>query len=398
MSKDSAFFANARKKDVKTDQRIAACRAKLKSFYQPSGMDRYAQAQRRGGPPSTTAPPTTADTAAARRAQTKAEMLCQTIEESRDLSRTWVCVDMDMFFAAVAMRDDPSLRDIPMAIGGIGMISTANYKAREYGVRSAMPGFIAKQLCPHLKFVRADSTAIKEAAMQARRVFAEYDPNFSSMSMDEAKLDITKYLKRTTDGGGDSGSDDDSDDGDDERKDLPTRGLKSAELHWADRAGVIEHAGQMPVLEGIEAECAKINALLAGKAHEFDGLVSTAWVASVVTSKALRASNNEDLKFIAIDHDQIVLDAIKDGVIQGTMLQNPHGQAYIATYALDKLLNGCSIKADAPFSPTPQHTTFIDSGTMLVTKDNIGNWQAEMKAVTDEIMATFDEKFLDCAS
>mgnify|MGYP000344647701 CR=1 FL=1 len=263
MSKDSAFFANARKKDVKTDQRIAACRAKLKSFYQPSGMDRYAQAQRRGGPPSTTAPPTTADTAAARRAQTKAEMLCQTIEESRDLSRTWVCVDMDMFFAAVAMRDDPSLRDIPMAIGGIGMISTANYKAREYGVRSAMPGFIAKQLCPHLKFVRADSTAIKEAAMQARRVFAEYDPNFSSMSMDEAKLDITKYLKRTTDGGGDSGSDDDSDDGDDDRKDLPTRGLKSAELHWADRAGVIEHAGQMPVLEGIEAECAKINALLA---------------------------------------------------------------------------------------------------------------------------------------
>ncbi|KAJ55461.1 sugar ABC transporter substrate-binding protein [Actibacterium mucosum KCTC 23349] len=142
----------------------------------------------------------------------------------------------------------------------------------------------------------------------------------------------------------------------------------------------------------------KINALLAGKAHEFDGLVSTAWVASVVTSKALRASNNEDLKFIAIDHDKIVLDAIRDGVIQGTMLQNPHGQAYIATYALDKLLNGCSIKADAPFTPTPQHETFIDSGTMLVTKDNIGNWEAEMKAVTDEIMATFDEKFLDCAS
>ncbi len=142
----------------------------------------------------------------------------------------------------------------------------------------------------------------------------------------------------------------------------------------------------------------KINALLAGKAHEFDGLVSTAWVASVVTAKALSASNNEDLKFIAIDHDKIVMQAIADGHIQGTMLQNPHGQAYIATYALDKLLNGCTIKADAPFSPTPQHETFIDSGTMLVTKDNIGNWEAEMKAVTDEIMATFDEKFLDCAS
>ena len=142
----------------------------------------------------------------------------------------------------------------------------------------------------------------------------------------------------------------------------------------------------------------KINALLAGKAQEFDGLVSTAWVASVVTSKALRASNNEDLKFIAIDHDEIVLDAIKDGVIQGTMLQNPHGQAYIATYALDKLLNGCTIKADAPFEPTPQHQTFIDSGTMLVTQDNIGDWQSEMEKVTAEILASFDEKYLDCSS
>ena len=142
----------------------------------------------------------------------------------------------------------------------------------------------------------------------------------------------------------------------------------------------------------------KINALLAGKAQEFDGLVSTAWVASVVTSKALRASNNENLKFIAIDHDKIVLDAIKDGVIQGTMLQNPHGQAYIATYALDKLVNGCKIKKDAPFTPTPQHVTFIDSGTMLVTRENIGTWQEEMKKVTDELLASFDEKYLDCPS
>ena len=140
----------------------------------------------------------------------------------------------------------------------------------------------------------------------------------------------------------------------------------------------------------------KINALLAGKAHEFDGLVSTAWVASVVTSKALRASNNEGLKFIAIDHDKIVLDAIRDGVIQGTMLQNPHGQAYIATYALDKMIGGCTIKANAPFSPTPQHETFIDSGTKLITADNIDTWEDEMKKVTEEILATFDEKFLDC--
>ena len=57
-----------------------------------------------------------------------------------------------------------------------------------------MPGFIAKQLCPHLKFVPPNMAAIKAAAQEARRVFADYDPNFSSMSLDEAKLDITKFV------------------------------------------------------------------------------------------------------------------------------------------------------------------------------------------------------------
>ena len=51
---------------------------------------------------------------------------------------------MDMFYAAVAMLDDPSLVGKPIAVGGMSMISTANYEARKYGVRSAMPGFIAK--------------------------------------------------------------------------------------------------------------------------------------------------------------------------------------------------------------------------------------------------------------
>lgn len=54
------------------------------------------------------------------------------LTSKRDLSRIWVVVDMDMFFAAVEMREDPSLRGKPVAVGGIGMISTANYEARTY--------------------------------------------------------------------------------------------------------------------------------------------------------------------------------------------------------------------------------------------------------------------------
>ena len=58
-----------------------------------------------------------------------------------------------MFYAAVEMRDDPSLIGKPVAVGGLGMISTANYEARKYGVRAAMPGFIGRRLCPALVFV-----------------------------------------------------------------------------------------------------------------------------------------------------------------------------------------------------------------------------------------------------
>jgi DNA polymerase kappa len=60
-------------------------------------------------------------------------------------------MDMDAFYAAVEERDDHTLRGVPFAVGGIGMISTANYVARKFGVRSAMPGFIALKLCPHLR-------------------------------------------------------------------------------------------------------------------------------------------------------------------------------------------------------------------------------------------------------
>ena len=70
------------------------------------------------------------------------------MEAARDLSCTWLHVDMDAFYAAVEIRDNPDYASIPMAVGGIGMITTANYEARKYGVRSAMPGFIALKLCP----------------------------------------------------------------------------------------------------------------------------------------------------------------------------------------------------------------------------------------------------------
>lgn len=75
------------------------------------------------------------------------------LEKGLDLTRWWIHIDMDSFYAAVEIRDNPQLRGLPMAVGNLSMICTTSYEARSYGVRSAMPGFIGRQLCPQLVFV-----------------------------------------------------------------------------------------------------------------------------------------------------------------------------------------------------------------------------------------------------
>ena len=80
-----------------------------------------------------------------------------------------------------------------MAVGGIGMICTANYEARKSGVRAAMPGFIARRLCPDLVFAKPDFQKYTKAAKATRVVFKNFDPDFASGSLDEAYLDVTAY-------------------------------------------------------------------------------------------------------------------------------------------------------------------------------------------------------------
>ncbi|MBJ3816206.1 DNA polymerase IV [Shimwellia pseudoproteus] len=109
--------------------------------------------------------------------------------------RKIIHVDMDCFFAAVEMRDNPSLRDIPLAIGGSrdrrGVISTANYPARKFGVRSAMPTAMALKLCPHLTLLPGRFDAYKDASRQIQAIFARYTSLIEPLSLDEAYLDVT---------------------------------------------------------------------------------------------------------------------------------------------------------------------------------------------------------------
>lgn len=122
------------------------------------------------------------------------EALIQKYESERFLKRTWAHFDMDMFFVACEIRDDPSLNDKPVAVGGMSMISTANYIARKFGVRSAMPGFIAKKLCPDLILIPGNYKKYEETSDIFKTVLKPFDSELESMGLDEANLDLTSYL------------------------------------------------------------------------------------------------------------------------------------------------------------------------------------------------------------
>ncbi len=109
--------------------------------------------------------------------------------------RKIIHIDMDCFFAAVEMRDNPALREVPLAIGGAserrGVISTCNYVARRFGVRSAMPTALAKKLCPPLVLLPGRMALYKDISRQLRAIFHRYTDQVEPLSLDEAYLDVT---------------------------------------------------------------------------------------------------------------------------------------------------------------------------------------------------------------
>ena len=103
-------------------------------------------------------------------------------------------IDMDAFYAAIEQRDDPSLRERPIAVGaaaGRGVVMTASYEARRFGVRSAMPSSQALRLCPELCFVPPRFDVYKRASRRIREVFAQATDLIEPVSLDEAYLDVT---------------------------------------------------------------------------------------------------------------------------------------------------------------------------------------------------------------
>lgn len=111
--------------------------------------------------------------------------------------RKIIHIDMDAFYASVEQRDNPEYRGKPIVVGGLpegrgGVVATASYEARKFGVRSAMSSKRAVQLCPQAIFIRPRFDAYKEVSRHIREIFHRYTDLIEPLSLDEAYLDVTE--------------------------------------------------------------------------------------------------------------------------------------------------------------------------------------------------------------
>ncbi|HTE09089.1 MAG TPA: DNA polymerase IV, partial [Flavitalea sp.] len=110
--------------------------------------------------------------------------------------RKIIHIDMDAFYASVEQRDFPEYRGKPIIVGGSpegrgGVVATASYEARKFGVRSAMPSKRAVELCPLAIFIKPRFDAYRAVSEQIREIFSRYTDLIEPLSLDEAFLDVT---------------------------------------------------------------------------------------------------------------------------------------------------------------------------------------------------------------
>jgi len=115
------------------------------------------------------------------------------------MNRKIIHCDCDCFFAAIEIRDDPSLQGLPVAVGGDpgkrGVIATCNYEARKFGIHSAMSSATAKRMCPDLIIIPPSKDKYSTASKQIHAIFRDYTGLIEPLSLDEAFLDVSQSDK-----------------------------------------------------------------------------------------------------------------------------------------------------------------------------------------------------------
>ena len=126
--------------------------------------------------------------------------------------------------------------------------------------------------------------------------------------------------------------------------------------------------------------------LIAAKGSQINGVVTTAYNPAVAAAAAVKSAGLP-VKVVAIDDDPTILGDIKDGSVTASVVQNPVGQAYVGSYALSKLAGGCTMKTSGQV---------IDSGSFVVTKDNVDTYDTQRQRETTQLQKDFDGKYLTC--
>lgn len=124
-------------------------------------------------------------------------------EPKIEATRKILHVDMDAFYASIEQRDNPALRGQPVVIArnpkessGKGVVATASYEARKFGIHSAMSASEAYRLCPHAHFIRGRHDYYRQVGEEVRQIFAQYTSLIEPLSIDEAFLDVTENYQQ----------------------------------------------------------------------------------------------------------------------------------------------------------------------------------------------------------
>ena len=166
---------------------------------------------------------------------------------------------------------------------------------------------------------------------------------------------------------------------------LRKEGVEAAVAKYPEVDIIQEIAG----MESIETSTVKIQDALAARIEEIDGGICTGYTPTVAAATILSEWNqgegNRRINFVGIDTDPVVLDAIRRGDIDATVSQNPYGHGYITCALLSYLLDG--------WRAHPEEY-FVNSGTVLVTKDNVDTFHSDIMAITQQIMGELETKYL----